>query len=371
MAASHIHDALQTEIKDHLRTISEAHGATGFESQIRDQIAAAWRPLTDEITVNRMGNLYATRRANRKRADSDQENGQPSRKIMLCAHMDEVGFIVRQITEEGYLLVNMLGYPDARIMPGKRAIVHGKRDVTGIFTVLPQFAQPADQKDKYPRTSNLFLDLCMSANRVHEAVTVGDWITMDTPLLELKNDRVAGKTLDNRACVAAITAALKLLQERVHGWDVVAVASVQEEQTLLGARVAAYEINPDIAIVLDVTFAKQPGGKPPTFALGGGPTLALGPNLHPLLYDAIKASAERVSIPLTPEVQPGETGTDAVEVQIAREGIPTALLQVPLRNMHTTIETVDMKDVLQTGAVMAEFIAGLPTDFLLDPDLLP
>jgi putative aminopeptidase FrvX len=185
------------------------------------------------------------------------------------------------------------------------------------------------------------------------------------PMLDLLGSRVAGKAMDDRACVAAVTFCLHELQCMQHSWDVVAVATVQEERGLHGAKTAANAVDPDIAIALDVTFAPQPGvDGDSTSELGGGPGIGVGPNFHPKLLDRIRETAKRHEIKLQDDIIPGASGTDAWAIQVALEGVPTALLEVPLRSMHSPVETVDVRDIERTGRLMAHLIADLDAEFL-------
>jgi tetrahedral aminopeptidase len=165
--------------------------------------------------------------------------------------------------------------------------------------------------------------------------------------------------------VAALTLCLEELQSRPHFWDVWAVATSQEEVGMIGATGSSFEIHPTIAIVVDVTFAKGPGASDwQTSPMGKGPTLCLGPNIHPALHKAMKDLADRLEIPYSLEVAPRHTGTDAFKAQIAAEGIPTLVMGIPLRYMHTPVEVVSIKDVQRAGRLLAEFIAGLEPDFM-------
>jgi endoglucanase len=184
-------------------------------------------------------------------------------------------------------------------------------------------------------------------------------------MLELHGKRLAAKAMDDRACVAAVTLCLDMLKGMDHQWDVYATATVQEETGLLGATTAAYYIKPDIAIALDVTFAPQPGvdieeGR----VMGDGPTLCSGPNFHSKLVDKIREAARQHEIKIQDEAIPSASGTDAWSIQVAQEGIPTGLLGIPLRNMHSPVETVDLRDIERAGRLLAHFIAGLDAEFL-------
>jgi endoglucanase len=200
---------------------------------------------------------------------------------------------------------------------------------------------------------------------VSELVRVGDLVSYASQPVELAGDVICGHTLDNRASVAALTVCLEELQSRAQAWDVWAVATVQEEGWLTGAFTSTYEIHPTIALVVDVTFAKGPGANDwSTVPFGKGPTLCMGPNIHPALFKALKELADKLEIPCSLEYAPRHTGTDTFATQVVAEGIPSALFGIPLRYMHTPVEMVVIKDIQRLGRLMAEFIAGLSPDFV-------
>jgi endoglucanase len=340
-----------------LREITEAPGASGYEDGVREVLRKAWEPLTDSQSVGKSGTLVATKLGTQTPADGLR------RRVMITAHMDENALIVNTI-DGGYLKVKNIGAPDARTLPGTPVIVHGKQPLRGVIGIRPQRSAPADQQGQYVPLEDLFVDLALPAEQVAALVSVGDIIYPDVGMLELQNNRVAGKAMDDRSCIAIITLVLDLLQSRKHHWDVLAVATTQEEVTLYGAVVEGHDLFPDLAIALDVTFGDQSGGGDPTFKLGDGPTLGIGPNFHPALYDSMMALAEKLDITVHPEATPGHSGTDAWEIQIVREGVPSALIGLPSRNMHTPIETVDLKDMERTARWLAEFIVSLTPDYM-------
>ena len=176
---------------------------------------------------------------------------------------------------------------------------------------------------------------------------------------------LAGHSLDNRASVAALTLCLEELQSRDHIWDVWAAATVQEEIGHVGAYTSAFKIRPDLAIAVDVTFAKGPGaGGWEAFELGSGPTLGWGSVNHPFLYEQFKQLAEKLEMPYGTEMLPGRSGTDGDDLQIAAEGIPTIVISIPIRYMHTPVELIATKDIQRAARLLTEFIALLDEDFL-------
>jgi putative aminopeptidase FrvX len=341
------------DLKAHLKQLSETAAPSGHEGPVRDVIRAAWTGLADEFHTDGLGSLIAIKRG---------AGPEPRRTIMLCAHMDEIGLLVAEI-RDGFIRTGKLGGTDPRVLLQQPVLVHGRRTLKGLFGAAPPHMS-TDRK-KYPGLEDLWIDVGLPASEVETLVRVGDLVTFDAPVTELKGDRIAGKSFDNRVSVAAVTLCLDELARRAHTWDVVAVASAQEEYGGFGAITAAYQVQPDIAIAIDATFATQKGvDDDEGYALGGGPTISRGPNFHPLLVKAFRDIAKDLDAKLQVEAIPGASGTDAWLIQVSREGIPTLLIGIPMRNMHTPIEVVDLRDVTRAGRLMADFIARLGPDFL-------
>lgn len=212
---------------------------------------------------------------------------------------------------------------------------------------------------------HLLVEVGLLPSKVAELVRVGDLVSFNTQPAALGEDVLSGHSLDNRASVAALTVCLEELQTKAHVWDVLAVATAQEEETLGGAATSAYELHPDLAVVIDVTFAKGPGANDwQTFPMGKGPTLGWGANMHPFLYEQFKKLADRLEIPVAMDITPTHSGTDAYSIQVAHEGIPTMVLGIPLRYMHTPVEMIAIKDVQRAGRLLAEFVSELEADFV-------
>lgn len=344
------------DLKAHLRTLVEAHAPSGHEHAVREIVREAWRELVDEFEQDKLGSLIGIKRATRP-TDTP-------RRIMLAAHMDEIGMMVNDVVD-GFIFVHRISGVDNRVMLSQPVMVHGREMLPGLVAATPPHLLTAAARQKYPPFSELIIDVGLPPERVAELVRVGDLITVDVPMLELQGTRVAGKAMDDRACVAAVTFCLNELQAMHHSWDVYATATVQEESGLLGAKTAAYAIKPDIAIALDVTFAPQPGvDADSTSELGGGPGIGLGPNFHPRLVDKLRDTARQHEIKLQDDPIPGASGTDAWAIQVSRDGVPTALLEIPLRSMHSPVETIDLRDIERCGRLLAHFIADLDADFL-------
>lgn len=338
-----------------LKEMLSAAGLSGHESPIREIIAKAWEPLTDELTVSKLGSLHGL-----KRGSGDETR----HRVLISAHMDAIGMMVTDI-KDGLLRVTEIGGIDHRILPGQLVTVHGREPLSGVIIQPPGYLLPESVGDGPVEMQYLFVDPGLRPEEVPQKVRVGDLVSYAQTPLELTGEAMAGHTLDNRVSVAATTLCLEALQSRSHEWDVWAVASVQEEETLGGAFTSPFDIRPDIAIVIDVCFAKGPGSNDwRSLPFGEGVGLGYGPNIHPALYDAFEKKAKELEIPYHRDLMPTMSGTDAMAVQIVAEGIPCAVLGIPLRYMHTPVETVSLKDVRRAGRLMAEFIADLTPETL-------
>lgn len=344
-----------------LKRLSEASGVSGYEAEIRGVVEEALQDLADEMRTDRLGNLIALKRGVRA---AGQETTPPARRIMLAAHMDEIGLMVTKI-EKGFLHFTTVGGHDPRVLVGQEVVVHGRRPLAGIVATRPPHVLPMDQRDKVIPIKEMFVDVGLTEEEVTQEIQVGDLITIRREAVELQNARLAGKALDDRACVAAMVYCLELLGGLRHQWDVYAVATVQEEVGLVGAFTSTFGLMPDVGIALDVSFAEQPGiADAETVEMGKGPGIAFGPNIHPRLHEKLVEVAKAQEIPYQIEPIPGPSGTDAWAMQITRAGLPTALVSIPLRYMHTAVETVDTKDIERAGRLLASFIASLDEAFL-------
>ena len=338
-----------------LKELSEAHGISGYEAPVREIVRKEFARHSHEVRVTKMGSVVGVRHGS---------GLEPRRKVMLSAHMDEIGLMVTGI-EKGFLRLAKVAGSDARVMLGQEVIVHGQRALLGMVGSRPPHVLTPAERDQVIPFDKLFVDVGLPEARVKRLVRVGDLVSIQREACELKGGFFSGKAMDDRASVAAVAVCLETLASTQHKWDVLGVASVQEETTFLGAATSAYEIAPDIAIAIDVTFGEQNGvSSDQAVGMGKGPAIGIGPNFHPRLVKALMDTAGKLEMPYQMEPTPGRSGTDAWPIQVAREGIPTALLGIPLRYMHTPVETVSLKDVERAGRLMAEFIATLDDEFL-------
>ena len=334
-----------------LKSICEAPGIPSREEIVRGVIKDAMAPLVDSIHVDAMGNVIGHKKGTGK-----------GPKVLIAAHMDEIGFIVRHIDDKGFIRLQPLGGFDARVLVAQRVLVHGFAGET-LRGVLQPGTRPAHlltdaERGKPVSLDDLFIDLGMSADEVRSKVELGDPITMDRTC-ERIGKRVISKSLDDRLLVYVMLEALRHLGH--HECDIYAVATVQEEIGLRGATPAAYAINPDIAIALDITIAGDiPGGTADQqiTQLGAGTAIKIMDSslvCHPKLVRHFRDIAEQHNIKYQLEIL-GRGGTDAGGMQRVRGGIPSFTLSVPTRYVHTVNEMADVDDINASVEILARWL---------------
>jgi endoglucanase len=340
-----------------VRELTEARGPSGYEGEVRDIIRRLLSPFAHEVRVDAMGNLIALRRG-------EAPAGAGRRPLlMITAHMDEIGLMVTQV-EKGFLRFTTVGGFDPRVLVSQEVVVHAQRELAGVIvSIPPHFTAPADQEKPFP-IEKLFIDVGLPAEEAATAVRVGDLVTLRPRWTPLASGYAACKAMDDRASVAALVLCMDELTRSRHVWDVCAVTTTQEEVNMAGAAAGAWGLEPTAAIALDVTFGMQTGVLPGEgMKTDAGPGIALGPNFHPSVVDRLVATARALEIPHQLEAIAGSSGTDAWAIQVSRSGVPCGLLGIPVRSMHTTVETVCLRDVERTGRLLASFICGLDDAF--------
>ncbi len=336
--------------KEFLQKLSNGDGISGFEYRIKDIIIDAFRDYSDSIQVDKLGNVIALKKG----------SGNGNVKIMIAAHMDEIGFMVKAIEDNGFLRFTSIGGIDPRTILGQEVMVHGKESLLGVIGSKPPHLQTAEEQKKTIKMEDMIIDLGFKKERVSQIVEIGDSITINRKMIDLLNNRVSGKAMDDRAGVVALYELLKLLNEIKHFADIYLVATVQEEVTMSGASTSAYYINPDIGIAVDVGFGATPDlSKSDTLELGEGPGVTLGGNIHPGLRKKLIDVSKEFNIKTQMDVNAGPTGTDASAIQITRAGIPSLVVSIPLRYMHTSVELLDLEDIDTTAKLLAFYINSI------------
>lgn len=280
----------------------------------------------------------------------------PRPRVAAAAHMDCIGFMVTRVEEGGFLRVTAVGGVDRRLLLGQEVDIVGKRRLFGVIGAKPPHLSTPEERSKLPPLDELYVDTGLPADQVEYLAPPGTVVLYRQEVAALRNGWAAGRYLDDIAGLAVIGVALEELRHAPHEADFYAVGTVGEEAGRYpGAATAAFDLRPQVAIAVDVTFGSYPSQNDPTstYALGSGPAIGVGPNCHPKLVALLRDAAGEAGIPFSLEVMPGPTGTDAWGMQTVRGGVPTAILSVPLRYMHTPVETLSLDDIKNTGRLLA------------------
>jgi endoglucanase len=286
--------------------------------------------------------------------------------LAVVGHIDEIGLHVSHIDDSGYLRFGQVGGWDPIVLVGQRVTVQTRDGaVAGVIARKPIHLLKDDDRKKVPETKDLHIDIgAKDADEARAMVRIGDVAVIDVAPMLLPNDRVISRSLDNRiGCYVAAEAARLVAERGGAPGDVLALAVVQEETTFAGSRTSAYAYEPDLAIAVDVTFATdQPGielGPITTHTMGSGPVIARGTTLHPAIFEGLYETGEQEGIPFTVESLGRATGTDADAIHVSRAGVPTGLVSVPSRYMHSPVEMVSLADIDAAARLIAAFAQRL------------
>jgi putative aminopeptidase FrvX len=332
-----------------LKKLCEAPGIPGREDQLRQIVIAEMKPLVDQLTVDVMGNVVGTKRG----------NGGP--RVMIAAHMDEIGFLVKHIDDNGFIRLQPVGGFDARVLLAQRVLVHGfdgkvYRGAVQAAAKPIHLLEPGEAKPT--KLEELFVDIGLPVEKVKAAVEVGDMVTLDRTLEEVGHN-VMSKSLDDRVGVFVMIEAIRALKST--NAEVVAVATTQEEVGLRGARTAAFTVEPDISIALDVTLALDTPGASSEMAvsrIGKGPAIKIFDSshlTHPKLVRHFRDIAESKNIAYQLEILP-RGGTDAGAMQLSKAGSAAITLSIPTRYVHTVNEMANVDDIHGTVDLLAAYL---------------
>ena len=352
---------ISTDPSAFLARLLDAPAPSGFELPA----ARVWRQeaeeIADRLDLDVGGNSIALL------------NPEGSPRVMLAGHVDEIGLIVTHIDEEGFLYFDGIGGWDSQVLVGQRVRLQGREgEVAGVIGKKPIHLMKPDEREKVSKITDLWIDVGAADREAagQMGLRVGDPAVLDARMLRLGEDRIVSRAIDNRIGAFVVLEALRLLAQRTEGPAacVAAVATTQEEIAYHGggARTSAHRIRPDVALVVDVTFAtdspqvekKQVG----EHKLGGGPVLGRGSAIHPLVFDRLVSVAEAEGIPFTIQANARATHTDADAIHLSRDGVATAVVSVPNRYMHSPNEMVSLADLEATARLLAGFVASLDSD---------
>ena len=349
---------------DFLERLLDAAGPSGFE--VRP--ARVWREeaesFADRVSVDVSGNSTA------------ELNGKGAPRVMLAGHIDEIGLQITHIDEKGFLFVDEIGGWDAQVVVGQRVTILARdRDVAGVVGKKPIHLIQPDERSKASKMKELWVDVGATsrAEAVALGVRVGDPMVLANKMIRLAGDRIASRAIDNRIGAYVVLEALRALSRKPPSASVTAVATAQEEigYTGGGARTSAYALDPQVALVVDVTFStdvpdieKKELGE---HEIGGGPVLSRGSAAHPVVFDRLVEAAEAEGIPYSIQAQPKATRTDADAIFLSRAGVPTGLISIPNRYMHSPNELISMADVAHAIRLIEAFVRRLDKSVDLTP----
>lgn len=327
--------AINIELLNKICTIP---GAPGFEKRIRDFVLSEIKGLVDEIETDNLGNVYAIKR------------GKSDKRVMIGAHMDEIGFIVTHIDDNGFIRFHTLGGFDPKTLTSQRVLIHGKEDVIGVMASKPIHVMTPEERNKVAKTRDYFIDTGMTAEKVKELISIGDSITREREFIEM-GDCVNGKSLDNRLAVYILIETLRNLKDKEVPYDVYGVFTVQEEVGIRGANVAALKVNPDFGFGLDTTIAFDLPGAPAheqITKLGSGTAIKLmdaGTICDYRMVDFMKNTADKHKIKWQPEIlTAGGTDTSGIQ-RMTRGGSIAGAVSIPTRHLHQVTEMAHKEDI--------------------------
>lgn len=338
------------DIYQYASALSKLNAVSGREDSGHEELGKLCGGFFDEVFTTSPNNFIGVRRCGKEGA----------KKIMLDAHFDEIGFIVKDICEGGFLKVVNVGGIDTGILPASEVVIHGKEDILGVFTSVPPHLKTGSSDEK-PLLSALAIDTGFDKKKLEEIVTIGDTVSYKSEVMKLGENKLCGKTFDDRICMLSILEALELLSGKELNVDIYVLFAGGEETGYIGAKTGAYLIDPDIAVALDVCNAYVPGADESRkqMVLGGGGVVSFSATLDLELTEKIIEVAKKNDIPYQIVVETSHTGTDAHILQLTRAGIPGALISLPLLNMHSYNEVCSIDDVKNVALLLAEYILTL------------
>lgn len=336
-----------------LRELCAHTAVSGYEMEMAEKIKVMFEKFCTDVSIDSFFNVIGVKKG----------TGNGKFKIMVTAHLDEIGLMVKSIGENGFLHVTNIGGLDPKILLAQEVSVHGKSRIPGVIGAKPPHLLKPEEVRKAVRLEDLYIDTGMKADKLKELVMIGDLITLDEGYFELQGRKTSSKSIDNRCGIAVLIGAMEELSKTIHEADVYFVATTQEETHCTGAEIVSYNIRPDIAIVVDACHGDMPDvSKDETYSLGKGPAIAIGPNLHRKFTKKLMEVCKEENIPYQIDLEPDDTGTEAWVIQVSRYGIPSLLISVPVRYMHTTVETVDVEDIKNGSKMISAFVKKTEPD---------
>ncbi len=330
-------------IKEALKRLCSLMTLSGHEKKCKEELFEIAAPYFDEMTLDKFGNFIFVKRCGRENAPT----------IMLDGHLDQVGLMVKDIHEGGFLSLVNIGGLNTAILPSEEVFVCGKEKIYGIISSIPPHLRSRTESGALPTVEELYIDTGYEKKELEKLVSVGDPVVMIGKYTELENGRVASGSLDDKACVCALLDAVRRMDRDKLKYDVYVTLSAQEETGKCGAAICAYNIKPELAVITDVNFGDGEDDKGFEFVrLGKGAAIDVSAMTDRRLTRNVIKLLDKESIPYQKICEPSYTYTNNDLVSITGEGVPTLLMSVPLRSMHTPVETVDIADIRSLADIM-------------------
>ncbi len=334
-------------LADKIKKLTNAYGVSGDEFRISKIAAELMAPYCDRVEIDDFGNVLGYR-----------DCGIPGAKtVMLDAHIDQIGFLITEVTEEGFLRFTTVGGVDQRMLLGSELTVLTKKGpILGIVAAIPPHLQKAGDDKKSVPIPEMVVDIGMTGEQAKKTVRVGDYMAFANDALELQGDALCGKAFDDRACLVCLLHAMELLQGKPLAVNVVVSASTKEETGFQGGISAGLKVQPDYAIAVDVTHARTGDAPQVIVKLGDGPNVDMGSNSNPKFAKRVIEVARAKQIPHIVTSCPAGSGTNAWPIQMQGQGVTTLVVSLPLKYMHSPVEMLRMTDVKNVGKLLAAFI---------------
>lgn len=339
------------DILETLKGLTDATGVSGLERNAAEIALSGLKKYAPDAHIDHSGNVVGLVRC-----------GVPGAKtLMLDAHIDQIGFIVTCINSDGSLKIGSCGGPDMKIMLAQSVTVHGNEEIRGVISTLPPHV--SSDHTKVAEVGELSVDIGMSKEQAEKAVLPGDRVTVNSAFRTLSDGTVSAPSIDDRSGVCAILAALEMMDMSRLKYDIAVCFSAQEETGERGVKPAAFSIQPDEALVVDVSFGRTPDSNEyDTVLLGSGVMIGVSAALDRGMTNVLRETAERCGIPFTIEVMPSSTGTNADSIAVSGKGVKCCTLSIPIRYMHTPVETVKLCDIESTARLIAAYAGGDTND---------
>ncbi len=329
-------------VKEQLKALCSIDGVSGNEYSASQLALGMLKEYTDNCYIDKFGNVIG----HIGECDGCRQT------VLLDAHIDRIGFIVTYITDDGFIKVSRCGGVDRRVLAAQTVTIHGKENIKGVISVLPPHVKK--DSDKVPQIDELVIDTGYSKEQLSQLIELGDTVTVDSIPVDLLGDRISASAIDDRAGVICILYALELLKNKRTRFNIDVSFSVQEETGERGAKMVGFNLEPDICLEMDVSFAATPDSdRQKCGVMCNGTMIGVAPSLSRRLSDELIKISRDNNLPFQYEVMSGETGTNADAIGVAKGGTECCTLSIPLKYMHTPIEVVDIEDIKTIGRLIA------------------